>query len=159
MSLTKRQIVRLALTEIGYSSYQHDIEPDQLQDAMHVLDAMMGEWAAHGIHVGYPIPMDQEDADLDADTGLPDTARSAVYLNLALRLCGMFGKQPTPKQAATAKIAYNVIVKTTTAIPKRASKPGVPLGQGHKYWRGGSRRPFSVSDDDALEATSEDIEA
>lgn len=157
MALTKRELIELAMTEIGYSSYQYDIEPDQLQDALRVLDAMMGEWDALGIYVGFPIPSSQKDADLDTDTGLPDHARSAVYSNLAIRLCPMFGKTPSQETKDLARSSKLVLMKATTPIPQRKATR-MPRGQGSKYWRGGNLAPFTAKESDELNTSSEEIE-
>lgn len=157
MALTKRQIIELAMTEIGYSSYQYDIEPDQLQDALHRLDAMMGEWDALGVYVGFPIPTDQTQADLDTDTALPDHARSAVYTNLAIRLCPMFGKSPSQELKDLSRSSLRTLKKSTTPIPQRKAIT-MPRGQGQKYWRSGINAPFTAPAEETLNTSSEEIE-
>ena len=44
MSYTKRQIINQAMTEIGLGSYSLDAQPEDLQDALFKLNAMLAEW-------------------------------------------------------------------------------------------------------------------
>ena len=56
MGYTKRQFVEAAHDELGLSSYVFDMPTEQLQKTMRRLDAMMAEWNAKGIRLGYPMP-------------------------------------------------------------------------------------------------------
>ena len=55
MSWTKRQFINAALEEIGLASYVFDIQPEELESALRRLDAMMADWNAKGIRIGYPL--------------------------------------------------------------------------------------------------------
>jgi hypothetical protein len=54
MGYTKRQFISAAFEEIGLASYVFDLQPEQLQSALRRLDAMMADWNAKGIRLGYP---------------------------------------------------------------------------------------------------------
>ena len=56
MGYKKRQFISAAFEEIGLASYVFDLQPEQLQSALRRLDAMMADWNAKGIRLGYPAP-------------------------------------------------------------------------------------------------------
>lgn len=134
MSYTKRQFVTGALEEIGLASYVFDMQPDALDTALRRLDAMMASWNALGIRVGYPIPTNPQDSDLDEETSVPDSANEAIITNLALRVAPGFGKQPAQWTMATARGTYNTLL-SLAALPPQVQLPGtMPAGAGNKPW-------------------------
>lgn len=135
MGWTKRQFVEQAFEEIGYASYAYDLEPEQLQAAMRRLDSMMATWNAKGIRLGYPVPSSPEIGDLDEETGVPDRANEAIYLNLALRLAPAVGKTILTETKTSAKMAYNEVLQNATMPNEMQFPDTLPAGQGNKPWR------------------------
>ena len=74
MGYTKRQFISAAFEEIGLASYVFDLQPEQLESALRRLDAMMADWNAKGIRLGYPLPSSPQDSSLDEETLVPDSA-------------------------------------------------------------------------------------
>ena len=107
MSYTKRQFCEAIFDELGLSSYAFDMPTEQYQKTMRRLDAMMAEWNARGIRLGYPIPSSPEGGDLDAETEVPDSAWTAIITNGAIRIAPSFGKQVMPETKVTAKQPWN----------------------------------------------------
>ena len=135
MGWTKRQFVTQAFEEIGLAAYVFDLTPEQLQSALRRLDSMMASWNAKGIRLGYPIPANPDDSDLDQETGVPDSANEAVYLNLGIRLAPGFGKSISTETKSSAKLAYDTLL-ARTAMPVEQQLPGtMPSGAGNKPWR------------------------
>ena len=135
-SWTKRELVLQAFEEIGLASYVFDLEPEQLNSALRRLDAMMSGWSANGIRVGYPLPRNPSESDLDQDSNLPDWAVEAVYANLALRLAPSHGKTAAAELKALADSAYNNLVNQATLPTIERSLPHtMPRGAGTKPWR------------------------
>lgn len=135
MGWTKRQMIEQAFDEIGLASYAFDLTPEQMQSAIRRLDTMMAAWNALGIRLGYPLPSDPCDSDLDEQTGVPDRANEAIYTNLAIKLAPSYGKQVMPDTKVTAKESYNTLL-SIAAMPKQQQLPGtLPLGSGNKPWR------------------------
>lgn len=139
MGYTRREFCNGAFEEIGIATYNFDIGPDQYQSAGNRLDAMMAEWNAKGIRLGYPLPASPGDGDLDDETNVPDSAWQAVVTNLAIRVAPMFGKQVMQATAAAAKQAYNTIL-SISAQPIELQLRQLPAGAGNKPWRFG--QPF-----------------
>ena len=135
MGYSKRQFVSAALEEIGLASYAFDMQPQQLESALRRLDAMMADWNAKGIRLGYPIPSSPQDSDLDEQTNVPDSSNEAIYTNLAIKLAPSYGKQVMPDTKATAKESYNTLL-SRAAMPMEQQLPStMPAGAGNKPWR------------------------
>ena len=149
MGWTKRQFATQAFEEIGFG-YPYNLQPDQLQSAMYKLDAMMAQWNARGIRLGYPLPSSPQSSNLDDDTNVPDQAIEAIFLNLAIRLAPSFGKTVSVELKQFAKEAYNtVIAKAAFPVPQQITN--LPSGAGNKWWRD-SFNPFLPEPEDTLDA-------
>jgi hypothetical protein len=153
MSYTKRELVKAALTEIGLSSYAFDLSTDQLEQAVARLDSMMAEWNGRGLRLGYPIPSSPGSTDIDADSGIPDSAWEGVITNLGLRLGPSYGKAVSAETKITARHALNTLM-ARAAMPAEMQLGPLPAGAGAK-----NNEPFlepestglSVGNDSGLE--------
>lgn len=135
MGWTKRQLVNQAFDMIGLSSYEFDIQPNQLQAGLRQLDAMIATWYAMNIQIGYPLPTSPDDSDLDTDTQVPDAAIEAIYANLALRLAPTYGKMVTKEVKQAAKLGYQSLLRKA-ATPREMQFPdNFPRGSGNKSYR------------------------
>lgn len=134
MGYTKRQFVEDIHAEIGLASYVFDMPAEQLQRTMRRLNAMMAEWNAKGIRLGYPIPSSPEGGDLDDETEVPDSAWEAIITNGAIRVAPSFGKQVMAETKATAKRAYNTLLSRAAMPPEMQFPNTLPAGAGNKPW-------------------------
>jgi len=135
VGITKRQFISGAFEEIGLAEYIFDLQPEQLESALRRLDAMMMEWNAQGIRLGYPISSSPQDADLDSETFTPDSAWEAVITNLAIRIATGYGKTVSPDTKMLAKNAYNVLMQRAAFPLEKQLPETMPIGQGNKPWR------------------------
>lgn len=131
MGFSKRQFVEGAFEELGLASYVFDIGPEELDRAMRRLDSMMAEWNGKGIRLGYPIPGNPEDNDLDEPSGVPDSANEAIIGNLAIRIAPTYGKTVSPETRSTAKMAYNTVLQRA-CYPPEMQLGMIPAGAGNK---------------------------
>ena len=147
---TKRQLVVQALEEIGLSSYVFNIRPEQLQSAMQTMDAMMAEWNALGIRIGYALASTPTSGDLDQPSGVPDDANASIYLNLAVRLAPRFGKAVARETAVSAKMAYSSLLSKAQALELTEMQlpATLPVGAGNRW----STRKFFPTPVDPIEA-------
>jgi hypothetical protein len=135
MGYSKLQFVQAAFEEIGLASYVFDLQPQQIESALRRLDAMMADWNGKGIRLAYPIPSNPENSDINAETGVPDSANEAIITNLALRLAPSYGKQVVPQTQVVARNAYQTLLSRATT-PAEQQMPGtMPAGAGNKPWR------------------------
>lgn len=137
---TKRQLIEQAFAEIGLATDAFNVAPEHMQRALNSLDAMMGTWNAKGIRLGYALPSGPDASNIDADSGLPDGATEAAFLNLALRIAPSFGKTVQPSTQKSADEAYRALL-LHAAQPSQQQLPNtLPRGAGNKPWR--YERPF-----------------
>lgn len=135
MGYTKRQFISASFEEIGLASYVFDLQPEQLQSALRRLDAMMADWNAKGIRLGYPLPSSPQDSDLDEETLVPDSAYEAIICSLGIRLAPSYGKQVMMETKTTAKQGYDILLQRA-AFPLEKQLPAtMPAGSGNKPWR------------------------
>lgn len=135
MGWSKRQFITQALTETGLASYVFDMEPEEFESAMYRLDAMMADWNAKGLRLGYPLPGSPQSAELDQQTEVPDAANQAIILNLAVMLAPSYGKTVSPDTKINAKSSFNTLFMLATTPPKRQMPSTMPRGAGNKPWR------------------------
>ena len=135
MSWTKRQFVNQAFEMIGLANYTFYLQSEQLQSACRILDAMMATWYHKNLQLGYPLPSNPQDTDLDTETEVPDTAAEAIYSNLAVRIAPTLGRQVMPELKQAAFAAYQALL-AQSAVPNEMQFPNtLPRGAGNKPWR------------------------
>jgi len=134
MSWTRRQFCRAALKELGIGN-DYDASPEDLEDARARLDAMMAEWNARGIRLGYPIGQDPFDGDLDANTNVPDAANNAIVLSLATVLAPSYGRPVQPGTTSGAARGLAVLLQRAV-VPPTQQLPSMPSGAGNRRCRG-----------------------
>ena len=134
MPYSKRQFVTAAFEEIGLASYVFDLQPQDLESALRRLDAMMAEWNAKGIRLGYPIPGSPQFSDLDEPSEVPDAANETIITNLGIRIAPSYGKQVMPDTRVTAKQGYNTLLARATQPLEKQLPRTMPLGAGNKPW-------------------------
>lgn len=131
---TTREIIEAAYAEIGMGEYVYDAQPEELVDALNRLDAMLAEWGADGIVTGYTVFDSPSTADMDLASGIVQSLVRPVILNLAVELCPMFGKTPSPQTTAAARAGKSLAIRQTVAVPvMRAASTATPAGAGYKF--------------------------
>ena len=134
MGYTKRQFVTAAFEELGLADYVFDLSPEQLESALRRLDAMLMEWNAKGIRLGYASASSPQDSDLDTETNVPDSAWEAVITNLAVRIAPGYGKTVSPDTKMVAKQGYNTLLQRATFPLEQQLPETMPSGAGNKPW-------------------------
>ncbi len=135
MGYTKQQFISAAFEEIGLASYVFDLQPEQLESALRRLDAMMADWNAKGIRLGYPLPSSPQDSTLSEETLVPDSAYEAIICSLAIRLAPSFGKTVMIETKTTAKQGYDILLQRATFPLEKQLPATTPAGAGNKPWR------------------------
>jgi len=135
MGYTKRQFISAAFEEIGLASYVFDLGPEQLESALRRLDAMMADWNAKGIRLGYPLPSSPQNSSLEEETNVPDSAYEAIICSLGIRLAPSFGKIVMIETKTTAKQGYDILLQRATFPLEKQLPSTTPAGAGNKPWR------------------------
>jgi P22 tail accessory factor len=131
---TKRQLIDAAFEELAMAGYVFDIDPDEQLSALRRLDSMMATWGGPGIgiRIGYNATIDPTNSDPDQQSGIPDWANEAVYLNLAIRIASGYGKAVPKSTTGPAKAAYDALLSAISAIPQVQPMGNLPIGAGYK---------------------------
>jgi len=133
--ITKRYLIDQAMVEIGMGGYQFDASPEERSDILRQLDAMVATWTASGVDIGYDVPADPADSDLDDDSGIMLKHAASVYKSLAVEICPMYGKQPSLQLVTTRESAYNAMLSSVAIIPARQYPTRYPSGAGQRRYR------------------------
>lgn len=147
MAWTKLQFIKKAFQKIGMAEHVNDADPEHLKDALTDLDAMMGEWHKKDIEIGWKLTLNPDDADIDADSGAPWAANSAIFLNLALRIAPDYGKEPSAQLRIDAKNAFDTLQGQFLKPSIRRTR-GMPSGAGNNRRYGGSFSDFNPLPED-----------
>lgn len=115
---TRAQILADAFEAIGIADYVFDVSPDEKASARRRLDAMMAQWEAEGVTLGYTPAGGQADDAIEMTS--PVWADDAISSNLALRIAPTFGKMPMPETKRAAKVGYGLCVAKTLNTPRQA---------------------------------------
>lgn len=135
MGWTKRQFAEKAFEKIGYASYTYDLQPEQILSAVQDMDSMIAGWNQTGIEIAYPMPGGPNDTDVNQETGVPNAANLAIYMNLGVLIAPGFGKLLAPEFKALAAQAYSNLLNWATRPVGQMCLPGrMPIGAGNKYW-------------------------
>lgn len=134
MGYTKRQYIEAAFEELGLADYVFTMTAQEQASALRRLDSMMAEWNAHGIRIGYPLPLSPQQSDLDEQTSVTDAANEAIITNLAIRIAPSYGKQTLPATMTTARRALSVLTAKYTNVPQMQYPSTTPAGAGNKQW-------------------------
>jgi hypothetical protein len=155
MPWTKQELVLAAFSRIGYGT-SFDISPEAIEDATRKMDMMVATWSGSGINIGYNISSTPKTTNSTDNSGVPDAYNETLYLNLAKRIAGEYGKRLSPEDLSLAHESYlSLLNKAVSAntIPMQYPK-GMPRGAGNKEWR--NKQPFVTPPVDPLETGPED---
>jgi hypothetical protein len=153
---TKRELVLQAFGELALYGYEFELTPEEMQTGLIKMDSLLAEWQQRGINIGYALPATQLDSDLDDQSGIPDWCNSAVYLNLAIRMSGGFGKAVPVELKIAAKQAYDPLL-WQAAYPRQQQLPStLPVGAGNRAWRFTTRPFFPQPDTSTVQGNPND---
>lgn len=142
MGWTKKQFAEKAFEKIGLAAYVYDLQPEAILSAAQDMDTMVAGWNQTGIHIAYPMPGGPDDTDVDQETGVPNAANLAIYMNLGVLIAPGFGKLLSPEFKALAASSYSNLLNWATRPVEPMLMPGrMPVGAGNKYW-GSLSYPF-----------------
>lgn len=159
MGWTKKQLIAEALGELQIQGHEFDISPEEEQTALRRMDAMLATWDSKGVRIGYVFPSSPDDADVDADAGIPDGAAEAVIANLAIRLAPGYGKQIQAETRRVASEGYASLM-SAAAMPRQQQMPSsLPQGAGRRtyfthpgpFFCGPDKDPLRIAQGGALD--------
>lgn len=128
---TRRDIINQAYAELGLAEYNFDITPEEMAHARRRLDSMMAQWETI-VSMGYFMPSNPDDSNVDDETNLPQGVIDAVALNLAVQLAPGLGKTPSMLTMVGAKNGKNYALAQFAVIPQKQYSGNLPVGSGNK---------------------------
>lgn len=128
---TRRDIIFQAYGELGLAEYNFDISPEEMATARRRLDSMMAQWETI-VPLGYFMPSNPNDSDVNDETNLPQGVIDAVALNLALQLAPGLGKVVSADTRVNAKNGKNLALAQFAVIPQKQFSGNLPVGSGNK---------------------------
>ena len=120
---TGTKIIKLAFRQIGVDSPQMPVNPESLDDALDMLNAMVAEWQDNGMTMA-TVPLSVIGDDLSEPLG---TKLSFVY-NLAIRLAPAFDVAASNELSKNAMISYGAMMRPSLeAASLLQEKDGIDL--------------------------------
>lgn len=153
MGWTKLQVVSKAFGVSGLA--QDNMAVEDLLEGLSSLDAMVASWETRGIRLGYLTSPTPQESDLAQDSGLPNWAVRAVYLNLGIELAATNGRDLQPEIHALAAQALDGVRIKCCKPGGMKLGPGIPSGGGNRQWRFPGTGDFIVEDDDEIAIDSD----
>jgi hypothetical protein len=138
----KRQIIELAFGDIGSAGYEFGRTPEEINDALLRLNALMREWPFSTL--GYVQP-DYGVGSADDLSGIPDEYLSVVAAKLALRICPMMGATLSVEAKANLATGMALLQRGGDHVPHpdRLSRRGGHTLR-HRHGRQRYGQPHSV---------------
>jgi hypothetical protein len=127
----KRQIVEMAYSKCALAGYEFGRTPEEVNDALSELNAMMLEWPFSML--GFVQPA-YGVGDGEEQSGIPPETLAGVAAQLALRLAPNMGKTLSPE--ANASIARSMALihshPLVVSVPTQPFQARTPRGMGNR---------------------------
>ena len=124
---TKLVLFNDAYSELGLAGYVFDLSPEEEQEALRRANRMAAMWDSLLIRLGYSMG-----TDINAESGLPDTAEECFVLQLALRLAPTVGKTLSSESRVNARTALNALLAAQAKRPQQSYPARLPIGKGNR---------------------------
>jgi len=121
----KRDFIEMAFEELGSAGYEFERTSEEVKTGLRRLNLMMTEWPWNELTYDQPVSGDGAPTDLST---LPDEAASAVSLELANRLAGLWRTLLLPEQKVRLARAKGQLFTATP--PTQLMAPGTVRGSG-----------------------------
>lgn len=126
---TKQQLIDEALAELAIQGFVFDLTAEERLTGLRRLDAMMAEWEARGVRVGYAFG-----SVLTADSGVPDYAVQPILTNLACRLAAGYGKVLEPETKRQAREGFGLLLRAAAQPGQQQLPSTLPRGAGNRLY-------------------------
>jgi hypothetical protein len=126
----KRQIIELAFGDIGSAGYEFGRTPEEVNDALLRLNALMREYPFSTLGYDQPAYGVGRPEDL---SGIPDQWLSVVAAKLALRICPMMGATMSTEAKANLASGMALLQAAAATIPTMPYQRSTPSGAGSRF--------------------------
>lgn len=125
----KRQIIELAFGDIGSAGYEFGRTPEEINDALLRLNALMREWPFSTL--GYVQP-DYGVGSADDLSGIADEWLGVAASKLALRICPMMGATMSPEARSAMASSMMLLQAASASIPSMPITANTIAGAGSR---------------------------
>lgn len=132
--MSKQELIEEGYAQIGLVSGPFDLSPEMLQTGLTSLDSMMALLSIQGVRLGYPLPSQPGNSNLEDDSRLPDWAVMAVTMKLGIMLASKRGKPVSAQLLSNADIAYSAMLTELSKDNEMRLPAQTPLGAGNRRW-------------------------
>lgn len=129
---TKAVILQMAYDELAITNGVFSVTPEDQRLSLNRLDAMMAEWEADGVALGYSYPATYGESLPANASGLQDAVVQAVATNLAVRIAPTIGKTASGETRKAANRGMNMLRVRTLTVPTMQLPSRLPKGQGNR---------------------------
>jgi hypothetical protein len=143
----KRRIIEMAYGKLTLGGYEFGRTPEEIDDAISELDALMLEYPYS--ELGYVQPS-YGIGTADDQSGIPDDTLAAVAGGLATRLAANMGKTLPPEALGSIARSKALLEAKVAAIPTMPFAQHTPRGLGNRHAIGPfieETAPVSLDDD------------
>lgn len=123
----KRFIIELAFGEVGSAGYEFGRTPEEVNDALMRLNALMREWPFSLLSYAQP---DYGVGSADEESGIADEYLNAIAGQLALRIAPTMGATLSPEAQANIARSLAVLRASVATIPTMPIAAQTPRGAG-----------------------------
>lgn len=123
----KRQVIELAFGDIGSAGYEFGRTPEEINDALLRLNALMREHPFSALDYAQP---EYGVGSADDLSGIPDQFLNVVALKLALRIAPMMGAALSIEAKASMAQGMALLHAYAATIPSMPHSSNTPIGAG-----------------------------
>lgn len=127
----KSRIIESAFGRLGMAGYQFGRTPEEVGDALVLLNDMMAEEPFSAIP-GWEVPV-YGNGSADEGSGILPADVGAVVAGLALRLAPAFGVTLSPSASAVLSRTVTSLRSRYATVPTQTLAADTPRGSGHRH--------------------------
>lgn len=142
---TKRSLIKRAFAECGQADYNYQIQPEEYDEALELLNALMLELKGAGVDLAFNYPTSNLGSP-DDESGIPTEAGRIVSLLLAEELAPTMGKTLSPETNRRIARARSLLRGQYATIPSVVPSATTAIGSGNR-WRISSYFPATDPED------------
>jgi len=112
----KSSLIEGAYEYCGLNGFEYERTPEEMTTGLRHLNALMAEWLADGIDLGYDFPIYAQGL-LEEPSGVPDSACAVIHTMLAQRLSPGLGASLSEDAKAALSRSYQSLRSRVVAAP------------------------------------------
>jgi hypothetical protein len=114
--VSKSSLIEGGYEYCGLNGFEYERTPEEMVTGLRHLNALMAEWLADGIDLGFDFPIYGQGL-LEEPSGVPDSACAAIHQALAQRLAPGLGASLSDDAKAAMALSFQSLRARTAAAP------------------------------------------